>query len=98
VQSIGGRLRVEQHLEVNENLSLQQAHSFVRHIEDEIRHDLPQVAEVLTHIENEPATIESPEFLESNRNIEKRLLRAAAHFPAIVDIHDIVTRRVGDKL
>ena len=98
VQSIGGRLRVEQHLEVDENLSLQQAHSFVRHIEDEIRRDLPQVAEVLTHIENEPATIENPEFLESDRKIEKRLRRAASQFPPILDIHEIVTRRVGDKL
>ena len=60
VQSFNGRLRVEQHLEVDEKLSLRQAHSFVRRIEDEIRHELPQVAEVLTHIENEPATIENP--------------------------------------
>ena len=98
VQSIGGRLRVEQHLEVNENLSLQQAHSFVRKIEDEIRQDLPQVTEVLTHIENEPATIESPQILERNRRVEDRLRRAAAEFPAILDIHEVVTGRVGDKL
>lgn len=98
VQSIGDRLRVEQHLEVNESLSLQQAHSFVRRIEDEIRQDLPQVAEVLTHIENEPATIESPQILERNRRIEARLRRAAAEFPAILDIHEVVTGRVGDKL
>ena len=98
VQSIGGRLRVEQHIEVNENLSLQQAHSFVRRIEDEIRQDLPQVAEVLTHIENEPATIESPQILERNRHVEARLRRAAAEFPAILDIHEVVTGRVGDKL
>lgn len=98
VQSIGGRLRVEQHLEVNENLSLQQAHSFVRRIEDEIRQELPQIAEVLTHIENEPATIENPQILERNRRVEVRLRRAAAEFPAILDIHEVVTGRIGDKL
>lgn len=98
VQSFGGRLRVEQHLEVNENLTLSQAHSFVRRIEDEIRRELPQVAEVLTHIENEPATVESPQILERDRSIEAHLRHAAAAFPEILDIHEIVTGRVGDKL
>ena len=41
VQSIDGHLRVEQHVEVDEHLSLMQAHSFVRRIEDEIRRELP---------------------------------------------------------
>lgn len=98
VQSIGDRLRVEQHLEVDENQSLNQAHSFVRRIEDEIRHELPQVAEVLTHIENEPATIEQPEILERDRSIEKHLKHAASFFSPIVDIHEVVTGRIGDKL
>lgn len=98
VQSIGDRLRVEQHLEVKESLSLRQAHSFVRRIEDEIRHELPQVAEVLTHIENEPATIENPQILERDRNIEAHLRHAASAFPAILDIHEVVTGLVGDKL
>jgi len=98
VQSIGGQLHVEQHLEVNEGLPLRQAHSFVRRIEDEIRSELPQVAEVLTHIENEPATIENPERLGRNRDVEAHLRHAASAFPEIVDIHEIVTWLVGDRL
>jgi cation diffusion facilitator family transporter len=98
VQSFDGNLRVEQHLEVDENLSLSQAHSFARRIEDEIRHDLPQVTEVLTHIENQPATIENPQMLERDRSIEAHLRHAASAFPAILDIHDVVTGRIGDKL
>jgi cation diffusion facilitator family transporter len=98
VQSIGDRLRVEQHLEVDEHLSLRQAHAFVRRIEDQIRRELPQVAEVLTHIENEPATIENPQILERDRSIEAHLRHAASAFPEIVDIHEVVTGRMGDKL
>lgn len=98
VQSVGDRMRVEQHLEVGENLSLRQAHSFARRIEDEIRRELPQVAEVLTHIENQPATIESTQILERNRSIEAHLRHAASAFPEIVDIHEVVTGRIGDKL
>jgi cation diffusion facilitator family transporter len=98
VQSIDDRLRVEQHLEVGENQSLSQAHSFVRHIEDEICRELPQVAEILTHIENEPATIERPQILAHDRRLEEHLRHAAAFFPAIVDIHNVVTGRIGDKI
>jgi cation diffusion facilitator family transporter len=98
VQSIGDRLRVEQHLEVNENLSLSQAHSFVRRLEDEIRSELPQVGKVLTHIENEPATIETPQRVDLERDIEAHLRHAASLIPAIVDIHDVAIGRIGDKL
>lgn len=98
VQSIGDRLRVEQHLEVNENLSLSQAHSFVRHIEDEIRTELPQVGEVLTHIENEPATIETPQIIDLDRDLEAQLRHAASGFSAIADIHEVAIGRIGDKL
>lgn len=98
VQSMAGHLRVEQHLEVKENLSLVQAHSFVRHIEDEIRRDLPQVGEVLTHIENEPATIATPQLIDIDRSLESHLRSAASEDPSILDIHDVVTGRIGDKL
>jgi cation diffusion facilitator family transporter len=98
VQSFGDNLRVEQHLEVNECLTLSQAHSFVRRIEEEIRRELPQVAEVLTHIENEPATIETPQMLDLDRSIEAHLRHAASAFPAILDIHQVVTGRIGDKI
>jgi len=98
VQSVGDRLRVEQHLEVDENLSLSHAHSFVRRIEDEIRKEVPQVAEVLTHIENEPATIETPQRVDLDRDVEAHLRHAASQFPSIVDIHEVVIGRIGDKL
>lgn len=98
VQSVGDSLRVEQHLEVGENLRLSQAHKFVRHLEDEIRRELPQVREVLTHIENEPATIEKPQRVDLEREIEAHLRHAALQIPAIVDIHAVAIGRIGDKL
>jgi cation diffusion facilitator family transporter len=98
VQSFGDRLRVEQHIEVAENMPLQQAHSFVRRIEDEIRQELPQVSEVLTHIESEPATIEVPQSLQRDRNLESHLRHAAARLPDILDIHEVIVGRIGDKL
>jgi divalent metal cation (Fe/Co/Zn/Cd) transporter len=98
VQSFNGQLRVEQHIEVKETMPLREAHGFVRRIEDEIRRELPQVSSVLTHIESEPATIENPERLDRDRRLEKRLRHAASRLPEIIDIHEVVTGRMGDKL
>jgi cation diffusion facilitator family transporter len=98
VQSFHGELRVEQHIEVKETIPLREAHDFVRRIEDEIRQELPQVSSVLTHIESEPATIESPQKMERDRRLEKRLRHAASTLPEIIDIHEVITGRTGDKL
>jgi divalent metal cation (Fe/Co/Zn/Cd) transporter len=98
VQSFDGKLRVEQHIEVQEKMPLKQAHDFVRRIEDEICQELPQVSSVLTHIESEPATIERPQTLERDRNLEKQLRHAASQLPEIIDIHEVITGRMGDKL
>jgi cation diffusion facilitator family transporter len=98
VQSFNGNLRVEQHIEVKETIPLREAHDFVRRIEDEIRQELPQVSSVLTHIESEPATIESPQKIERDRRLEKRLRHAASTLPEIIDIHEVITGRTGDKL
>jgi cation diffusion facilitator family transporter len=98
VQSFDSKLRVEQHIEVQEKMPLRQAHDFVRRIEDEIRQELPQVSSVLTHIESEPATIERPRSLERDRKLEKQLRHAASTLPEIIDIHEVITGRMGDKL
>ncbi len=60
VQSFHGELRVEQHVEVAERMTLKDAHDFVCRLETEIRKDIPELQTVLTHIESEPATIEEP--------------------------------------
>ena len=51
VQDLHGRLHVEQHLEMDEKLSLKQAHDVVSKLESEIRDDIPEIASILTHIE-----------------------------------------------
>lgn len=98
IQSFDGKLRVEQHIEVRETMPLREAHDFVRRIEEEIRHELPQVESVLTHIESEPATIEQPVSLMRDRTLEEHLRHAASLLPEIIDIHEVVVGRMGDKI
>ncbi len=107
VQQIGGQqadpqqinplhpqLHIEQHLEVDETMPLRQAHELVTDLEAEMRREVPAIASILTHIESEPATIESPATIEHDRNLELRLRNVAAAFPEVLDIHEVyVTRR-----
>lgn len=98
IQSFDGKLHVEQHLEVAEQMTLHDAHAFVRQIEEEIRVDVPEIESVLTHIESEPSTIERPVTLARDRSLEDHLREAAAQLPEIIDIHEVVIGRMGDKV
>ena len=99
VQSHHGRLRVEQHVELDENMPLLEAHNFVTAMEAEILREAPEIHSVLTHIESEPATIEQPEeIVGEDRRIETALRSSAKHFPEIVDVHEITVLRAGDHV
>ena len=98
VQDLGGRLTVEQHLELDERLSLLEAHDHVTRLESEIRKDVPEISSILTHIESEPSTIEAGDDAARYPGLERRLRTVAAEFPEIVDMHDVHFKRVRDRL
>lgn len=98
IESFADGLHVEQHIEVRETMPLLEAHRFVHSLEQQIRREVPQVRSVLTHIESEPATIEEPIRIERDRRIERHLRHAASQVPGVVDIHEILVDRVGERL
>ena len=99
VQSHQGRLRVEQHLELDETLPLLKAHDFVCSMEAEILREVPEIDGILTHIESEPATIEQPEVrVEENRRIEEAMRSSAAQLPEIVDVHEVLVGRSAEHI
>lgn len=99
IQSHHGRLQVELHVEIRENLSLREAHDFVTDLEAEIRRNVPEVDSVLTHIESEPATIEHPEDAAiDDQRIEQVLRSVARGIPEITDVHAVVVGRTRDHI
>ncbi len=99
VQSHRGRLRVELHVELDETLSLMEAHNFVSAMEAEILRETPEIDAVLSHIESEPATIEQPDEVDAeDRKIESAVQNAARLFPEIVDVHEIKVGRNGEHI
>ncbi|HXW89389.1 MAG TPA: cation-efflux pump [Terriglobales bacterium] len=98
IQDLGGRLHVEQHLELDEQLSLKQAHDRVTLLEAEIRRDVPEISSILTHIESEPATIESGNEMVRDAGLEVKLKAIVAEFPEIVDVHEVEVKRVRGRI
>jgi divalent metal cation (Fe/Co/Zn/Cd) transporter len=97
IQDLGGRLHVEQHLELDENLSLKEAHDRVSLLESEIQHDVPEISSILTHIESEPATIESGDEMVRDANLEVKLKAIVAEFPEILDVHEVEVKQVRGR-
>jgi cation diffusion facilitator family transporter len=98
VQDLGGRLHVEQHLELDENLSLKEAHDVVTVLEAEIRGEIPEISTILTHIESEPSTIESGRTIVRDAVLEQKLKPIMREFPDVVDMHDVEIKRVRGKV
>ncbi len=98
VQELGGRIHVEQHIELDERMSLKNAHDQVTELEADMRRDVPEIHDILTHIESEPATIEKPEELVGDAELEHRLRMVASQFPEIIDVHDFIFKRVRGRL
>lgn len=98
VQDLSGHLHVEQHIELDERMTLKQAHDQVTELEADMRRDVSEIADILTHIESEPATIETPEELVGDAELEHRLRTVAAQFPEILDVHEFIFKRVRGRL
>jgi divalent metal cation (Fe/Co/Zn/Cd) transporter len=98
VQDLNGQLHVEQHLELDEQLSMKQAHDEVTRLETEMRSEIPEIATILTHIESEPATIETGEEIVREPELEQRLKNIVKEFPEVMDVHEFQFKKVRARL
>ncbi|HKW77210.1 MAG TPA: cation-efflux pump [Terriglobales bacterium] len=98
VQDLGGRIHVEQHLELDETMSLRNAHELVTQLEAQIRNEVPEISSILTHIESEPSTIEPGNTVLRDAVLEQKLKPIVTEFPEVVDVHEMEIKRVRDKV
>jgi divalent metal cation (Fe/Co/Zn/Cd) transporter len=98
VQDLEGDIHVELHVELDETMTLISAHDRVTALEADIRAHVPEITSILTHIESEPATIETSDAIVEDRELEEKLKAIAATFPDVVDIHEIIFKRVRDHI
>jgi cation diffusion facilitator family transporter len=98
VQDLSGRLHVEQHVELDERMTLKSAHDQVTELEADMRRDVQEIDDILTHIESEPATIETGDELVRDASLERQLKLLAGEFPEIIDMHDVQIKKVRGRL
>ncbi len=94
VQDLAGEIHVELHVELDETMTLIAAHDRVTALEADIRAHVPEIGSILTHIESEPATVETGGAILRDRALEEKFKAIGACFPDVVDVHEIVFKRV----
>jgi cation diffusion facilitator family transporter len=98
VQDLEGDIHVELHVELDENLTLIAAHDRVTALESDIRAHVPEITSILTHIESEPATIETSDAILQDQELDEKLKAIGATFPDVVDVHEIILKRVREHV
>jgi cation diffusion facilitator family transporter len=99
----GGQLFVELHLEVDEQLSLRDAHRQATELEEDIRELRSGPMEVTIHIEPLGRRIATPdagagEMKQLSRSIEEFTNELAAEYHELVNCHDVRVRQVEHRI
>jgi divalent metal cation (Fe/Co/Zn/Cd) transporter len=63
-----------------------------------MKQEIREISNIVTHIESEPATIETSDGLLRVPRFEERLQAVTEGFPEVVDVHDLMFKRVGGRL
>ncbi len=96
---VDGQLNVTLHLEVDEGLSLEEAHAQATHLEEELQREIPGLALANTEIEpspREPLTQEDQ--TRALRRVETVLDEMAEQLPEVQGVHDVQVKRTDGKL
>ncbi|MEL9914872.1 MAG: cation transporter dimerization domain-containing protein [Nitrososphaeria archaeon] len=97
VQEINGKLCVDLHLEVSANMTVKQAHDVSDQVEKRIREVVPDISEIIIHVESAQKRI-SRELAGVETGLESYIEHVATRFPEIKRVHGIEVRKVGDAL
>lgn len=100
VYDVGGGLDVELHFELDENLTLKEAHDQVSAIEREMRLETPRIRQIVSHIEPERRAA-APAAGVADRHaaeIVRGTQMAASRCAGMMDCHDIQVRRSSGHL
>ena len=94
-----GQVSVDLHLEVDDHLSLRQAHELASHIEQDILRDMPAIGRVTTHIESRGTGVgEGIDVTAEERVLAEEIRSEVDRLAGRGRCHEIVLRRHGGGL
>ncbi len=89
VKTIGGRLSVSYHIELEPKLSVADAHECASLLERRIKEEVENVSTIVSHLEPISEISESEYSRESARMLEREIAKISAGFSEVRSLHDI---------
>jgi cation diffusion facilitator family transporter len=94
-----GGIYVDLHLEVDDHYSLQQAHDFATHIEEDLKSDMPEIAKIYTHLESRGTGVGGGvDVTAAEREVVEEVKRLTNAIAGAGSCHSVVVRRHGGRL
>jgi cation diffusion facilitator family transporter len=92
------RVYVDLHLEVDDHLSLQQAHDMATHIEKDLKEDMPEIAHVNTHIESRGTGMgNGVDVTSREQRIVEKVKQLTDEIAGASRCHNVMVQRHGDR-
>ncbi|MDP2914672.1 MAG: cation-efflux pump [Candidatus Aminicenantes bacterium] len=92
------RVLVDLHLEVDDHLSLQQAHDLATHIEKDLRDDMPEITQINTHIESRGTGIgEGVDVTSRESALVDKVKKLTNKVAGASRCHNVMVRRHADN-
>jgi cation diffusion facilitator family transporter len=92
------RVFVDLHLEVDDHLSLAQAHEMASHIEKDLHEDMPEISQVYVHMESRGTGLGEGEDVTARKDELVRRIKGIANAMAGQgSCHNVLVRSHGDK-
>lgn len=92
------RVFVDLHLEVDDHLSLAQAHEMASHIEKDLHQDMPEISQVYVHMESRGTGLgEGMDVTAKEGELVRRIKGVADEAAGPGSCHNVLVRRHGEK-
>ncbi|OGD21417.1 MAG: hypothetical protein A2W03_15250 [Candidatus Aminicenantes bacterium RBG_16_63_16] len=92
------RVFVDLHLEVDDHLSLAQAHEMASHIEKDLHQDMPEISQVYVHMESRGTGLgEGVDATGQEGELVRRVKGVADGMAGLGSCHNVLVRRQGEK-
>jgi cation diffusion facilitator family transporter len=99
LQEDDGGIFVDLHLEVDDHLSLKQAHELASRIEDDLHVDMPEIDRVYVHLESCGTGVgDGRDVTHQEGELVEKVKRLTDEIAGPSRCHSILVRRQGDKL
>lgn len=99
VHETGGRFYVDFDAEVDETLTVREAHQQATAFETQVRREIPEVVQVNSRLEPRPAAMaQTTEVTVAMKTLVRHAERAVAETPGLSTCHNITVRRQGLRL